>query len=621
MIIIQTINDLFINFPNFFSKTNIKLDKNHIITEYDIENEKIFKKYKNSSYNVLTRNGLSYENNTIYFYFTKLRSIKIYSSKEIVEPLNETVTFYCVGIVEIYRNNELFKVIEQKIHPIYSFNGNNFFQKKNTINFNDNKSYYENKCIINAIFGYNKEIFQDSLIVTQKSNYLSDWIFINEDVNSLDIIPDTNFISKNGGVINISVYKNYIMNYVKKDVFGEIIMQKKSDLITENITNNCKITVNLPHTNTENTIYVLPQEINAESRYIHIHVSYLKYEKYINIIQENGDKYNFQEILSFIDGTKNFNIILQDNTNKTEIVKLKNVIQKTLNGEIIDESINDSTIAIKINNDNWIKCELLNKTLLSISIDKNNNEDYRYNQIILQCHENKLCINITQPPRVLINTMYDIKFSYNKNIAINEKLCQLKFKIIRINVYNDGSIVECNTLQNNHILKVICNDSELNTLYEKENEEYITYFLFDNIDTQYANLQYYIITNNKEIISKQYHDSIKIDYEKIEQEIELTVKVKNNTQYDIISFNRPNIYIINEDNRVIFEDKLSYCWINSKIETDDVYYYKIKLTQNKIYKFIIEPYIFDNITSEQIQEEYKIESDDEGIDFIIDIKK
>ena len=100
--------------------------------------------------------------------------------------------------------------------------------------------------------------------------------------------------------------------------------------------------------------------------------------------------------------------------------------------------------------------------------------------------------------------------------------------------------------------------------------------------------------------------------------IEVTVIVKNDSDYDCAFSNTtPIIKITDSNSNLVIEDKLSRFWVSKCMNNDLVYDNEILLNENEKYKFYVSSYDYMDKKTKELFEEYTIETDDVGIDLEI----
>lgn len=624
----MTINELIDNYGSYLNNEIVKYENDKIINDTDVDDEIYCKKYNFNAINLLSNYGLYNYNGSISFFRNKIKGIRIVPDKYDVNCDGGIIDLKCVAEIVIMRDNEEFKLIYQNINPIYSVKDIKFNYIKNSLEFDKNVDFFDKTYTITAKYGYNGRIYKTELNIVQKANYKTEWIFDDieyENFYSKASIPE---VPNSGSTITVNTYKEYRKKYYKKDYFGNITDTTISDKYVEDITNETIIKVDEQFTVDGNVVKIPPQKYNSIERDIKIISVYDNKEIELILKQEKGYSITYSTILEFKDKANYKEINFKScNNNTIEIPVICKRI-RFLDGKKYDE-IDDYRINIENNND-WVRIDIdkINSSVIITVLDNLSN-DTRVGNIKLSLNDCSLLLTINQSPKEIIKTRYYVEINTKEPLTISN--IRNNYAIItpyKEETYNDGSVVKTQTLDPFLMLEFIClsSDEEVLKLSTPKmidfNGTYIVYFIgnTDNIKNPInITLKCRVLDRFQSQISDIYTKEFIIErIESKKKNIELTIIVKNYSDYDCAFSNTtPIIKITDSNSNLVIEDKLSRFWVSKCMNNDLVYYSKILLNENEKYKFYVSSYDYMDKKTKELFEEYIIETDDAGIDLEI----
>ena len=624
----MTIKELIENYGSFLKNEIINYDNNKIIDENDVNNEIYCKKYNFNGINLLSNYGLYNYNGKISFFQNRIKGIKIIPDKYEVNCGCGTIDLKCVAEIVIMKDNEEFKLIYQNINPIYSVKDVKFNYIKSSLEFDKNVDFFDKTYTVTAKYGYNGRIYKTDLNVIQKANYKTEWIFDDIDYEKFYLKSSIPEVPNSGSTIIVNTYKEYKKKYYKKDYFGNVTDTTISDTYVEDITNEAIIKVDEQFTVEGNIVKIPPQKYNSLERDIKIISVYNNQEIELILKQEKGYSVTYNTILEFKDKTNYKEINFKScNNNNVEIPVICKRI-RFLDGKKYDE-IDDYRINIENNND-WVKIDVdkINSSVIITVLDNLSN-DARVGNIKLSLNDCSLLLTINQSPKEIIKTRYYVEINTKEPLTIGN--IYNNYVIItpyKEETYNDGSIEKTQTLDPFLRLEFIClsSDEEVLKLSTPKmidfNGTYAAYFIGNvNIIKKPINitLKCRVLDRFQSQISDIHTKEFIIEsIEPKKKNIEVTVIVKNDSDYDCAFSNTtPIIKITDSNSNLVIEDKLSRFWVSKCMNNDLVYDNEILLNENEKYKFYVSSYDYMDKKTKELFEEYIIETDDVGIDLEI----
>lgn len=594
---------------------------NDAITSEDVIKESICKQYYEHE-NALLNYGLEFKNNEINVYYSLIKSIEIHLSADILSVTGDTVHIETLANIITYRNNQEYKKTKQKIHPVITVDGNNYSISKNNIIISPNYEFNKRRFIITASYGYNGEVFKTHAVITQNPNIISNWIIINRKSISFESNLNSNLLfPSSGGEYQIRVSELYLNEYVKYDSFKNIIQKQDSQILKDDITNQCDFINGPYYTCAKNIINVNKQPYNSSIREIKISYRYNNRINQIIRLQEAGEALTEEYSLCFSDGILNKKIILK-NSNQIDYLIPINAIKKTLvnNKKINEEIINDKILIY--NNSNWINC-ILKKNNIILNISNNTTNDERYCNITFSLNDKNINLYVFQPQPKIIKQDYFIKFQCDDKLNPNNANNYLIKLICYENTYYDNEIIKTK--------QIVLNEDEIQiqTISSNEKIATVTPFILDlqkgligkikYLEQPHQAINITIIASIKKPNSVEFRKNITIsppDY----KTIEVIVSVNNLSNNEIISLNKSMLSITDKSSNTKLQLPTNYFWVNDVMPKDIVFKSDLNFIIGHEYTFEIESYITNNnITTSKHIETYLIEEDDIGIDIDITI--
>lgn len=629
----MTVKELIENYHFFLKKDISHYDMNYIITNNDIDNEIFCQKYNFNAINMLSNYGLFNYNDNISFFFNRLIEIEIIPDKYNIECNGGIINLQCVAKIAIMKDNEEFKIVYQKINPIYTIKNLNFNNSKNYLEFTKNTDFYDKIYTISAKYGYNGKIYTTDLKLVQKANYISDWIFEKNDNETVYAKLSTDRIPNSGATISVQVFKEYTKKFYKKDCFNNIIKTNISDSYIEDITDETIIKSPNLLLIKKNTIIIPPQDFNSEERNIEISCLYQSKEIKLTIKQEKGCSITYNNILSYSDNINYKKIELKSCNNDKIILPIISKQIRYLDGKKYDE-IDDFNIKI-INNYDWVNININNlNSSIDILISDNNTDVNRIAKITFLKNNLPIYLDIIQFSKEKINTNYQIDININEPLSLeNISKNFILIKPYKEDIYDNGSIEKIQTLEPFFSIDSILFSSNENVVKLSSpklidfNGTYIVYFIYNNENFNEdieMTLKCRILNNKQKQVSDVYNKTFflkaKEKPKKKIKDVEITVNVLNENNYNCaFSHNNNIIKVIDSSNNTLLYDNISRFWVSNEMKNDLVYCNKISLNENEKYTFQIDSYFYLDKKTNILNEQYLIEDDDIGIDLYIKI--
>lgn len=598
---------------------------NHVITKDDVENSLICRKYDESQTNMLFNYGLLYKDGNIDVYYSELQSIEIKPSSSTVSVYGGNITIVCFGIINVYKNNVLYKQVEQKINPILTIEGCEFNHVSNTMSICGNYTYNTNSYVIHAKYGYNGKIYNCTHTIYQDANKVSDWNLYEEITLLVKMQSSSYHIPNSGGVATMKMIKEYKEIYHKYDKFDTLIDTKESDIFSIDVTDDSVFYVDEPLEIIDGNIIQFPsQVVNASKKEYEVIGIYNNSKIKIVIEQNKGVVETFKNKFTFNDNTAIKKIKCDNSLNCSLSIP---IISKTIRYLDLQEhdSIDNSNISV-IYDSNSMFCDFDNKTMvLNININQNNELKTQTHNVFLTSNDKKLLLIIEQPHKKPINRFYDIVILSTDTLTTNiVKASEIVLKPLKTIYYDDGSIEKSNSMDVFDKFDIITYSDDNSTIKINKpklvdfNGTHICKFEYsetNNYNPINLSISCRVVDNNGNAISGIYNKKILFQQkEKVSKQINITLNIiKNNCTSDLIAKNQSFIKIFDKKNNCIFNDKTSRFWVNKYSNNDLVYNNTLNLIVGEQYKFIVGDYYYDD-KKISLQETYLIEEDDIGID-------
>ena len=623
--IMLTIGKLIEIYGNKIPKIQNSFGDNHVITKNDVDKSLICKKYDKTQTNHLLNYGLLYENGNVDVYYSELQSIEIRPSSTSISVYGGNVSILCFGLINIYKNNDLYKQVEQKINPILTIDGCDFNQMTNTMSILSNHTYDKQTYQIHAKYGYKGRLYSCINTIYQDANKVSDWKFSEEITLSIKMQSSLYHMPNTGGISTIRMIRDYKEIFHKYDAFNKLIDTKESDVFSIDVTDDSVFYADEPlEIIDDNIIQFPPQEINAPKKEYEIIGIYNDTKLKLIIEQNNGAIETFKEKLTFDDNTTIKKIICENSLNYKLTVPIISKTIRYLDAKEYD-SINNHNLSIKYDiNDMFCNFDY-DKMELNINVNQNNALQTKSHNVFIMNGDKKLSLIIEQPSKKPINRFYDVIISSVDTLDINSiKTSEIVLKPLKTISYDDGSVEKSNSIDVFDKIDIITYSDDDNTIKINQpklvdfNGTHICKFEYnetDNYNPIDLSISCRVVDNNGNAISDIYNKKILFQQkEKVSKQINVTLKIiKNNCTCDLIAKNQSFIKIFDKKNNCIFNDKTSRFWVNKYSNNDLVYNNTLNLIVGEQYEFIVGDYYYDD-KKISLQETYLIEEDDIGID-------
>lgn len=617
------------------------IDGDKDLSVSEILSGKYFPCFKWSNNPSLVIDGLYVDNGIIGMKWQKIESVEIQSSEICIKPIGGSIELkaeaqyrlYCCELNgSAYVEDEYYK----PINAVFHISDNSFCTlNKNILTIDKNDGEKERTINVSVSYRQGKIVKENTITITQLPNTISDWILT--EILPIKLVLQSNIdtLPKDGGIVDLKVFKHSLKKYHKEDANGCILKDKYEETIVENVTSLCSFKIfNGDYVKLVGSHAIVSQqkeESNPRTFEIMANLAHLTASKTFS--QEGGSVAHYDYELAYMCTNQDSYVlelptsVICDGYQPIKFVKNKyldgvlcgkiGMQAKDLKFQCVDENFN---ISYKdYYKTNWCK----------VSIEKHDFDNDEILQIYFEIFENalkdrpriaddiiicgfdrKLHFTIIQPPLKVIKQepMLEIQgeTSYDDETISN---AYIEFIPSVKTIYEDDS--EETNIE-------IDDDCEIHYTFDNGENIIIKKFwksdfngkcslIFDikdkTINTSF-NIQGNIFSqNNKFICSSNqlnitYNNSVKTNIEDevikedsiIEEDIVVNVKVivaKKEITEEIWS-SESTLYINDDNGQTLYTLFLSPCWLypNMSENEDVIYQGNVILKENKEYQFI-----------------------------------